>query len=1057
MSIIRKLVLPNPDMHTPEAYLSSSRYFSPELTSTLRFFLLFLSVLFCYDEEALAFGDFPGPGRQGIYIRNPFIPNIPGNIDADGAFMTTPNITVRFANPAFDCVTGEYCVDVEFQSDLPDQELFGMNVRFFYEESILELINFRDFQGGYGPVAPNPPVKLTSLPAFGYNFFGFGVPGNGAAEWINGAIQLIDESQPPVFISTSGWTKLFQICFEFDDPNPDSTGFCPPLVWDLEQNPALGGYLPGDDGVVMTVYEVSTGFTLPTFENVDQFNWEYTGTGSAPPYGAPVPTDCIPISCGIGIVCPADITIGCGGSTLPANTGMATSDDQCPGTPVISYSDILITGNCNEGSHIVRTWMVADSCSNHDTCVQIITIDERGSICGSVFNDLGQPMGGVELRLLADVNMNQAADAGDILQSTIYSDPITGAYCFSQVYPCAYIIQEIQPLSYGSQSDYDATADPDGDDSTDGPDDEIPVLLDPCEADLQNNFIDIVCPSVMPSIPPDTLCENELVTLEITDLNIGLLTYSWDFGSGAMPSGGLGLGPHEVSYEATTENQSGGVQVELTISKDGCPDTTTEVCVLQVNPYPDATINGTTTQGCYYTNRIFQPMQAELPGASYSWSFGIDAVPATATGYGPHAVYYTSPGTKVVTLSIFPNAPGAQCPNSASLSFQIVTCLSQIIGSVTTNTNVPIAGVNLRLYPDMDTDGIPDTLLAVRSVFSNSGGQYSMASLPPGNYVIVEVQPSGWVSFDDGDATNDGDIVDNIDSLDNLIPVSLFAGETDGVNYFMETALPGIINGSVFIDTDNDQFPDNGEGMPDVMIYIYQDNNLNGVADSNIPVFSQTTLTDGSYSFINVPVGNYVIAETQPADHTSVKDFDASNDGDLVLNTNMLNDTIPITVTNAESDNHNYFIEKVSCNLTVTNINDSGSGSFRQAIACATDGDTIRFDQSLSGSTIAITSARIAIDKHITILSDMVPRITLASQVTGFFDIAQGAFVEFRGVNIISGLAGNGGAAFSNEGSLTIHDVSLFRNPLLPAGEYLLYNHLSSQLSLWGNCNVQMN
>ena len=1057
MSIIRKLVLPIPDVHTPEACLSNTRYFSPGLTSTLRFFLLFISLLFCHYEDAIAFGVDPGPGKQGIDISKPFISIIPTNTNTVGAVMTTPNITVRFANPAFDCVTGEYCVDVEFQSDLPDQELFGMNVRFFYEESILELINFRDFQGGYGPVAPNPPVKLTSVPAFGYNYFRFGVPGDGAAEWINGAIQLIDESQPPVFISTTGWTKLFQVCFEIDVPNPDSTGFCPSLVWDLEQIPALGGYLPGDDGVVMTVYEESTGFTLPTFENVDQFNWEYTGTGSAPPYGAPVPTACLPISCGIAIVCPADITIGCGGSTQPDHTGMATSDDQCPGIPVITYTDILYTGDCNEASYIERTWMVADSCSNHDTCVQIITIDDRGSICGSVFNDLGQPMGGVEVQLLADINMNQAADPADILQASVFSDSLTGDYCFNQVYPCAYIIQEIQPLLHGSLSDYDITADPDGDDNIDGPDDEIPVLLEPCEADVQNNFIDIVCPADMPLLPPDTLCENEPIIFEITDLNIGLLTYSWDFGSGAMPAGGSGLGPHEVTYMATTENQSSGVHVDLTMSKDGCPDTTTEVCVLQINPYPDATINGSAASGCYYTNRVFQPMQAELPGASYYWSFGTDAIPPTATGYGPHTVFYTTPGSKVVTLSIFPNAPGAQCPDSAMLSFQIVTCLSQIIGSVTTSTGDPIPGVNLRLYADTNTDGIPDTSLAVRSVFSTSVGQYSMASLPPGDYVIVEVQPSGWVSFDDGDATNDGDVVENLDSLDNIIPVSLYGGETDGINYFMEVALPGIINGSVFIDADSDQQPDTGEGMSDVMVAIYLDNNTNGVADSNIPVFSQTTLADGSYSFLNVPVGNYVIVETQPADHSSVKDFDSSNDGDMVLNTNMLNDTIPFTITNAETDNHNYFVEKVSCNLNVTNANDAGNGSFRQALACAVDGDTIRFDQSLSGSTISITSGPITIDKHITIYSDMVPRITLASQVPGFFNIAQGAFVEFRGVNIISGLSGNGGAVFSNEGSLIIHDVSLLRNPSLPTGEYLLYNHLTSQLSLRGSCYVQMN
>ena len=42
-------------------------------------------------------------------------------------------MTVRLANPEYDCVAQTYCVDVEFQSNTADQQLFGMNVRFFYD------------------------------------------------------------------------------------------------------------------------------------------------------------------------------------------------------------------------------------------------------------------------------------------------------------------------------------------------------------------------------------------------------------------------------------------------------------------------------------------------------------------------------------------------------------------------------------------------------------------------------------------------------------------------------------------------------------------------------------------------------------------------------------------------------------------------------------------------------------------------------------------------------------------------------------------------------------
>ena len=93
-----------------------------------------------------------------------------------------PVITVRFANPQNDCVTQEYCLDVELRSDITDQELFGMNVRFFYDDDVLEFVDFRDYQGGYDAVAPDPPIISTSEPA-GPALFNF----PGAAEFVNGA------------------------------------------------------------------------------------------------------------------------------------------------------------------------------------------------------------------------------------------------------------------------------------------------------------------------------------------------------------------------------------------------------------------------------------------------------------------------------------------------------------------------------------------------------------------------------------------------------------------------------------------------------------------------------------------------------------------------------------------------------------------------------------------------------------------------------------------------------------------------------------------------------
>ncbi|HYD91857.1 MAG TPA: hypothetical protein VEA37_10270, partial [Flavobacterium sp.] len=46
-------------------------------------------------------------------------------IAATQVFSQGPLITVRFANPQFDQITEMYCADVEFKSNIPDQQIFG--------------------------------------------------------------------------------------------------------------------------------------------------------------------------------------------------------------------------------------------------------------------------------------------------------------------------------------------------------------------------------------------------------------------------------------------------------------------------------------------------------------------------------------------------------------------------------------------------------------------------------------------------------------------------------------------------------------------------------------------------------------------------------------------------------------------------------------------------------------------------------------------------------------------------------------------------------------------
>jgi len=757
------------------------------------------------------------------------------------------------------------------------------------------------------------------------------------------------------------------------------------------------------------------------------------------------------------LTCPPNITIVYPASTNPSNTGTATASDLCDASPVVSYVDSISSPSCPLINLIKRTWHANDACGHQSSCVQWITIQDHGTICGAVHDDLGQAMGGVQIQLIADVNSNLVQDGGDTLVTTTTTNAVSGSYCFTNLRPCQYIVVEMQPGSYGNASDYDATPDPDGDDSADGPDNQIPVALSQVENDGDNNFVDIICPTQLPTLPFDTICSGQSVNLSINNLNLGALTYSWNFGSGSTPGTGSGLGPHMVSYITTTQNQSNGASVVLTISKTGCNNLSGQITLIDVNVKPNASINTSTSSICYYTNKVFQPVAPFLPGATYTWNFGTGAVPSVATGYGPHTVYYTSTGSKTAKLVIYPNEAGAQCPDSSTVDFTVLSCPGQIIGNVLSDLLVGIGNVTLKLFEDSNADGVADNTTALRTVTTLTTppniGLYVMASLTPGSYVIVETQPSGWISQNDFDVSNDGDLVTNVSGTDNLIPVTIIASEVDSMNNFIEAAQPGTITGSVFVDDNGDMIPNPGEGISGVTLKLFADVNTNGVADNNTPVATQTTDANGEYIFSSIAIGSYVLTETNPAGYLSIKDYDPTNDGDIVPNTDMNNDTIPVTMTNNESDANNYFLDALICPRVVTNTNDMGYGSLRYIIDCANPADTITFHSSLSGLTITLTSQHIDLTKNLVFISTLVPRVTISSSTTGLFSVLTNVSVEFKDLNLISGnVTGQEGSVFENMGQVKLHNVNLTKNPSFPAAVRLIRNQVSSTLFLSGTC-----
>jgi len=99
--------------------------------------------------------------------------------------------------------------------------------------------------------------------------------------------------------------------------------------------------------------------------------------------------------------------------------------------------------------------------------------------------------------------------------------------------------------------------------------------------------------------------------------------------------------------------------------------------------------------------------------------------------------------------------------------------------------------------------------------------------------------------------------------------------------------------------------------------------------------------------------------------------------------------------------------------ILVTNTNDSGSGSLRNALAIANDGDTIDFDPSLNGQTITLTSGQLVVDKSVTISGPGANHLAVDGNANDrIFAITPGETVIISGLTITNG---NGGGILNND------------------------------------------
>lgn len=209
------------------------------------------------------------------------------------------------------------------------------------------------------------------------------------------------------------------------------------------------------------------------------------------------------------------------------------------------------------------------------------------------------------------------------------------------------------------------------------------------------------------------------------------------------------------------------------------------------------------------------------------------------------------------------------------------------------NGEVGIAGVKLEL---LDANGN-----VVATTFTDATGHYKFDQLLRGTYSVREYQPAGY--FDGGDliGTINGITVGSHAANDVIGEIALLSHNT-GVEYNFCEKIPSSIGGYVYQDGPTIVAPDEDvdsiiKSLPTIRDgkLTADDTRLGGVTlrisrPDGQPIFDVrgnrveyiTTVADGSYLFADIPQGEYIISEVQPAGYIDYVDTPGTFGGDAV-------------------------------------------------------------------------------------------------------------------------------------------------------------------------------
>jgi beta-glucanase (GH16 family) len=142
--------------------------------------------------------------------------------------------------------------------------------------------------------------------------------------------------------------------------------------------------------------------------------------------------------------------------------------------------------------------------------------------------------------------------------------------------------------------------------------------------------------------------------------------------------------------------------------------------------------------------------------------------------------------------------------------------------------------------------------------------------------------------------------------------------------------------------------------------------------------------------------------------------------------------------------------------LVVTNLDDSGPGSLREALGVIADDGTITFDPGLAGGTMTLTSGQLTIDSSVTVDASAAAPVTISADgASRVLQVQAGAVVAMSDLVIRDGAAAPQGGGILNYGDLSLDRVVVTDNtengagpPSFDLGGGGIYNGDSSTLNL---------